>query len=223
MSFEHGYLFIQVPRTASTALAKGVLEPHLGGERLPPAHVIDGEGRIVVNAKHAALADLLAHGVLDEPARRQLLVFTTVRNPFDHLVSEHLNLRLRQLELLDDPEWRRTRPTTAAMKRDATEMEFAAWATKWFERRPAARARRFAHTFFGRYYDGVDRVLRFERLQEDFDLLVRDLGVADRLEIPTINPTPADRAGHRDHYDARARRAVERAFRPIIRRFGYAF
>ena len=140
-----------------------------------------------VRVKHAALRELMHSGMFEPAERAGLLVFATVRNPFDMLVSEYVNMRTRQLEEGRDPGWRRQRGVAARMKEDAIDLEFPDWVARWFGGRPreiAARdgryPRRFGHDHYGRYYDGVDVVMRFEHLQDDFDVVLARLGFEPR-------------------------------------------
>ena len=74
--------------------------------------------------------------------------------------------------------------------------------------------------------DGVfepDIVLRFEKPQEDFDMLCKKLGVETstlpRLKSNTrLLPTP-----YQDYYDSKTRQLVEDVFEFSIDRFGYEF
>ena len=93
ISYKHRYLFIQAGRTACSAIAQGVLIPHLDGHRFPPGGVVGDDGRVVVHPKHASLPELLRHGVLRPDEAESLLTFATVRNPFDREVSLYVKHR----------------------------------------------------------------------------------------------------------------------------------
>lgn len=65
----------------------------------------------------------------------------------------------------------------------------------------------------------VDFVGRFERLEEDFQFIVRRLGLNARL--PTSNRS--DHSKYREYYTPALRDEISRAFRVDIDYFGYVF
>ena len=67
-------------------------------------------------------------------------------------------------------------------------------------------------------------VIRFERLQADFDALLARLGVTEHVEIPVVNPTGVrEKRPYQEFYSPRARAIVEEVFAGRIARYGYAF
>jgi hypothetical protein len=74
---------------------------------------------------------------------------------------------------------------------------------------------------YGGFLRGADHVLRFEHLQDDFDVVLGELGLP-ATEIPTWNVTEA-KGGYRDYYDDATRDVVGHVFAPDLRRFGYRF
>jgi hypothetical protein len=69
----------------------------------------------------------------------------------------------------------------------------------------------------------VQRVLRFEHLDEELASLSQHLGLS--CDFPHCNRchAQADPKRYRDRYDAASRRAVESWFRRTFAEFGYAF
>ena len=70
----------------------------------------------------------------------------------------------------------------------------------------------------------VDVLLRFERLQETFDGLMRRVGITEPVLIPVVNETVSRR--ERDYqgwYTARAREMAETAFADYLQRHDYRF
>jgi sulfotransferase famil protein len=232
LSRSRRFLFLMAPQTACTAVGEGVLIPLLGGRYFPERPILDDAGSIVVGAKHATLQELRRHGLLSEEEAARLFKFTTVRNPFDSLVTQYVRLRTKWKDLIDDPEsFVNRKPRMRERIRIASEIPTL---SEWVDyrlrvrgprqrlRRPLSRYRRPRH-MYRRYLDGADFVMRYERLQEDLNQVLETLGVAERLEIPRINVTETRTSDYRSYYTPRARAIVERVYAPDLERFGYAF
>ena len=231
ISQSRGYLFVLSPRTASSAVATGVLIPHLDGSWLPTVEVVDPRsGRVLVAQKHAPLSALLRHGVLTSRQSEALLKFTTVRNPFDSMVSLFVKQRDTYQPMLDDPtSWVHRRPHYVEAMVKARQEPFGAWVR--FVLRPRSRRQRMYAAVRGTYYprhlyrthmSGMDVVLRHDSLQDDFDRLTERLGVTDRLIVPQLNVTEAKTEDFRSFYDADTKAFAERVFAPDMMRFGYS-
>lgn len=67
----------------------------------------------------------------------------------------------------------------------------------------------------------IDFVGRYERLEEDFRELCRQLGVERELE--RLNAAEGPRSGYHDHYDEDTRAIVAEVYAEDIRSLGYAF
>lgn len=194
---------------------------HLEGEWLPKERVVGEDQRIVV-ARHSNLPTLMRHGYVGQEERSRLLVFTTVRNPFDHVVSAYFKRRAIV-------EGRLARPNAILTTRrlegldESTKQTFEHWILRrWRRPGPLGRFRgprswRYAHT------KEVDQVLRFERLQEDFDALLTRVGFDGTVRLALVNPTPGRERDYRSYYTPKARRHVERAWSAELERYGYSF
>ena len=233
ISRSRGYLFLLAPRTASTALAHGVLFPHLDGEWIPPEHVLDERGRIVVGRKHTTVPELVRAGLLTRAEARGLFTFCAVRNPFDSLVSHYVKLRTqRRQEAATDPgSWVNRQPGALRSVETASELSFSEWLRERYVgtgswRHPWWKLRHRTappHHLYGPYVRDSDEILRFEHLQEDFDRIAGRLGATGPLEIPRVNATAARDRDYREYYDDGSRRLVETLFAPDLERFGYRF
>lgn len=213
-------LFVLNPATGSTAIAQLLLE-RFGGEWLPAQ---DGP---VVPRKHSTLAELRAAGLLSPEERAGLCVATTVRNPYDRLVSIWAKRRGISDERLARPEFYMNRQSggeRAAEVRWIREHDFRAWIRRRFLRNWALRTLLGRPpSVYDRYVEGVDVVLRYERLQSDFDALIRRLG-AEPVAIPRVNVSrERARRDYREEYDALSRLLVRIGQRRDLERFGYRF
>jgi sulfotransferase famil protein len=210
VSHAHRFLFVMTPRTGCTAIG-AVLVDSLQGEYLPRESVLDAHGFFIVQRKHCTLEQLLAHGILTHAQRCSLFTFGAVRNPFDSLVSLYTKLAVTyQPSLQDANSW------VYKVKDYAKEMEYCRAHTfsEWIKKRYAPSAQ---------YVEGVDFVMRFERLQHDFNEALRQAGIAQTLTIPIINVTSQRDRDYRRYYTPAARRIVEYALERELVQFGYEY
>jgi hypothetical protein len=222
----YGLLFIQAPRTGCTAI-ENLLLARFGGEHLPAADVLDGNGFIRLQRKHCSIAQLLRHGLLPDDYQTKLTTVTTVRNPFDSLVSLYVKKRETyhgERFLLNPDSW------VHKVKGFVEDMEFCRTHTfdEWLQKRyPIGKLdrllRRGRRSLYGRYAQGVRVVMRFERLQQDFEAVMRSVGADGDTTIPLINATQQRRASYRDYYTPEARQLVEYVFDRELKQYGYSF
>jgi hypothetical protein len=240
LSRTRGYLFLMAQGTGCTAVAGGVLVPKLDGEYFPAAHILDQEGNLRLNNKHAKLPELKHQGLLTDEEAVGLFKFTTVRNPFDRLVTDYMRLRTVLREALEElpskPDEVLKRNPALKNPRLVRKVELAVQYpfSDWLEHRLRVRRSRGSlrrpfspykrpRSLFRGYIEEADFVMRFERLQDDFDEVLRRIGVDEPIEIPKINVTKARDRGYREYYTPKARAIVERVYAPDIKRFGYSF
>jgi Sulfotransferase family len=136
-----------------------------------------------------------------EQRDKTYLVFSAVRNPFDRLISSWKYLSsTRDRSLLDclyNPpvegiDYRHfTRPQIAILRDPQSGLLI------------------------------TDDLIRFERLQADFDRICDRMG-RPRQTLNHLNASPRPR-GYRDCFDAEARRLAERIFAEDLNAFGYEF
>lgn len=218
VSEEHGYLFVQVPRTGSTAIGENTLEPLYGGEFVGrrPTRELSGD-------KHASHQELIRRGLVSKQLLQRIYVFSTVRNPYDSSVSLYEKMRRTYAPLLEDPtSWLYKMPGYLKSIRVAVEASFSDWFIFHHTRRTplALPLRVFRRPRpLPEHYRAVDRIMRFERLQQDFDLALADLGLPS-VELPVVNVTKRDR-DYRPYYDRRAKWLAERVFGNYRTHFGY--
>lgn len=211
VSRELGYLFIHAPRTGGTALANGVLIPRLRGTRIPATKLeVEARGERRLVRQHATRAQLLEAQLIDAADADRLLTFTTVRNPFDSLVSAYVKKR----DTVPGKSWAGNHPVTRARVAAAAALPFPAFIEEQYGGRKPRHL--YAHQL-----DGADVVMRFEQLQADFDGVLDRLGIA-HVHIPVSNTTSRD-ADYRSYYTPRAREIVADVFAPDLERFGYEF
>ncbi|MEO7118124.1 MAG: hypothetical protein ABIZ34_04045 [Candidatus Limnocylindrales bacterium] len=207
---DHQLLFLENRNTGSTAI-RAVLRERLGGEQLLTEPVRAPDGKIVVPWRHATLGQLLAAGVVSALDRKEMTVVSGVRNPFDLAVTEYARLRGKQA---------RAAGNAVAL----APVDFERFVRRRYSpglvHRLAGRHGRVPPDFAA----DADHVIRFERMQEDLDALMRRIGIDGPVEIPQRNVTRA-RSGRdfREMYTPAARAIVERAYSSQLKRYGYSF
>jgi hypothetical protein len=144
--------------------------------------------------------------------------FAFVRNPWDRLVSAHAFLAAGGRNLDD----RRFARQSVERYED-----FPAFVHGWLTRENALRYPHLTpqHLFVnrtGRLGDPVikaDFVGRFERLEQDFGAVARELGV----EAPLPRTNASRRGDFREYYDEASRARVAQVYAEDIALFGYSF
>ena len=222
---EQRLLFIMAPRTGCTAVAE-VLRAELNGSDIP-APGDPAARRAGVPAKHATLGQLLAIGAVSRQQRAGLFVFSAVRNPYDSIVSLYVKQAsgYRGLEGYGDDFIERSAQRRQSV-RSAQRHSFEEWLVDNYEKSLRRRLSRRLRSLRGggnKWLEGVDFVMRYERLQEDFDEALARAGVDQRLRIPRVNMTPGRERDYRVYYTDRARQIVEDWYKRELLRFGYTF
>jgi len=213
ISRQLGYLFIHAPRTGGTALAAALLSPRLQGAAIPrkKVPVATASGAVRTVRQHITGRQLVEADLITSEELERLFIFTTVRNPFDSLVSAYIKKR----DTVPNKKWATNHPLTTARVLAAAASTFP----EFIESQYGSRRPRHLH---GTHIEGADFVMRFETLQHDFGVVLAHLGVPDTIEIPQVNRTDRQR-GYRSYYTPSSRTVVETVFAPDLERFGYEF
>lgn len=222
-STRYNYIFFANPQTASKAIAR-TLQESLDGQPMPGREIARG-GELIAKKHHATWQQLQDAGLMTRAQLDALFKFTSVRNPYDLLVSRYLKRKGRFVDQPDKYRWAQDNPKIRASMEAAQELPFPEWI--------AGQLKRHAEkdkTVKGplEYLDHADYVIRFEALQEGFDEVLRRLGIREPIRIVSENVTseraqgPAKRH-YTEFYDDASRELVTRAYAPIIERFGYRF
>ena len=227
-----GILFIMAPHTGSTAIGT-VLMKDFGARYLPEKEMRDRSGKTIPR-KHTSLPQLVESGILDgafdDPTEREgLVIVSTIRNPFDSIVSSwhrwYRKLDPRHVEF--NPKFPdRARGSVRQPPTDITEAraDFEDWLISRYQPTRLMQLRgqyKRAYTF--RWTVGSDVVLQQEKLQEGFDALLESRGVSEHHEIPQVNVVRKPGRRYQDWYTDRSRAIVGGAFAEDIAQFGYEF
>lgn len=178
ISTSHQFIFIHLPKTGGNSV-QDALRDFADDEVVAPHAHQDGVERFELrNPKHKKL---VKHSTLKDyvealgPAFDDFKVYTTIRNPYDRIVSYYFSPHRGKVE------WRFSK-FKAFAKTVATLDEFITLAP---DRTPD----------LGR----ITAFLRFERLEQDFAAMCADLGLGD-VRLPHRNKS-LNRRDYRDCYD----------------------
>lgn len=217
------YIFFANPQTASKAIAK-TLTKSLDGHAIPDRELRRG-GELQIKKHHATWQDLQDAGLMTREQLDGLFKFTSVRNPYDLLVSRYLKRKGRFVDEPDKYRWAQENPRVKASMEAAQEQPFAEWVQGQLQKH-----REKGSTIKGplEYLDHADYVIRFEALQDGFDEVLRRLGITDAVTILSENVTSERSDGSKkrrftEFYDDASRELVSQVYAPIIERFDYRF
>ena len=212
LSTGRGYVFIHIPKTGGTSLARALELRAMKDDILlgdtPKArkrrHRVAGvttRGRLW---KHSTLADI--DGLVPGEVLDGLFAFTLVRNPWDRAVSYY--------------HWLQTQTFDHPAVQLAQDLDFAGFVAdrqtlRAFQRNPAAKYMRRAN---GR--EQCDAFIRIEHFNEDAAPLVAHLGFAPKLAVLNASERGKD---YRSYYDDKSAESLGRACAADIARFGYGF
>lgn len=202
LSNRHNFLFIHVPKTAGNAL-QSVLSKHSEDELYREHAHQDGVERFSLRnpehglRKHATLAEYRA--ALGSRRFSGLYKFACVRNPWERAISHFFSPHRGEVS------WDRGE-FLFFLKQVHPLRHFLGLPFDWLR---------------GRSWNGnVNRILRHERLEDDFRIACGESGIP-------FEPLPFRNRGahgpYGQYYDSVTRDAVARRFRDEIDLFGYRF
>ena len=213
ISDRHRYLFVELPRTGSTAVHREL--------RL----LYDGEP---ILTKHATYEDFLKFAT---ESQKGYFVFSSVRNPMDDAVSKYFKVKGGRAAGAR----RRTNHGVQADVRKRNRERLLnrlvdTHMTRFVRKTDADFAR-----FFLRYYvfpydtwaslshKRFNFVIRFETLAADFEHALRLIGLEPNRPLPVANPTADRRADFAAYYIPMTRSRARRVLGPYMARWGYRF
>ncbi|MBM4148632.1 MAG: sulfotransferase family protein [Lentisphaerae bacterium] len=193
---EHRFIFVHIPKTAGTSVARAIEK--VGGAHYPwrPFHKTCAE---------------LAGIEIPWATWNAYFKFAFVRNPWDLHLSKYLFVREK-----------RGHPLHEAVS-SMSFRDFTFWLRDNMAGLNAGDSfRNLRQVDFVTGADGrlmVDFVGRFERLRDDWNTICKQTGV--RAKLPHANRT--EHGSYPDYYDDETRGIVGALYAADVERFGYAF
>ena len=198
---KYKYVYIHIPKTGGTSVEQSLIQVHHPEIVKPVAFWPDDlkEAFVVGNSSNQ-------HWSLDMFDKyTDYRSFCTVRNPFDRIVSEYIyihngyNMSRSPLPDLDFPTF---------VKRDLIE----SLAFPYHSQCQIA--------FINTPINHVDYIIKFENLQEDFNIVCDKIGIP-KQQLPHKNPTKHKH--YTEYYDDETREIVAKKYARDIEYFGYEF
>lgn len=202
ISHTHRYLFIEIPLTGSWALRNELCNLYDG---TPILH------------KHATYPEFRRIATPDE---LKYFVFGTVRNPLDVVVSRYFKLKNDHKGVFSSSD------SVNSLEADYSDL---------LKHQFVQRADVDFVTFFRKYHqrpfgDLIDvessrynKVLHYERLQDEFASVLNHLGIAAQRVVPFTNRTEGKAPNWDSYYTAEVRKQAVRIFTPFMHKWGYDF
>ena len=207
ISHKYQYVFFELPRTGSTAIANELCEYY------------DGEK---ILRKHSTYYDFIRYADADE---RSFFKFSCIRNPMDQAVSRYVKLKTGQQNPEKDIQrnLKKGKKVYIGTKRLLKQY-------KYIHNREADFEDYFLNFYRMPYFDWslfhhrlFDFVIRFENLSEDFNLVLQKIGVRSVRELPLRNKTE----GKKDFLDYYSSHKIKKkavfVFNPYFNHYGYRF
>ena len=204
ISHRHRYVFVEVPRTGSTAISAELREHY--------------DGHAILR-KHATYRDFLR---VASEAERSYFAFSAVRNPLDVAVTRYIRLKDDKQELYRDPKKVAQRNSLASrLERrihawvQRTDADFASFLKRWYL---------IPYDTWTTLDDAkMSTIIRFENLPADFDATLRKIGIQPIRPLPVLNATPGKDQAWEAHYSPEAFRRAVWIFGPYMKRWDYRF
>jgi Sulfotransferase family len=246
-------LFIMIPGTGCSSVGS-ILTKRFGGEFIPQTDIYKQDKKIL-DCKHNSIKELVEFNLIGRAELSLYLKFATVRNPFDSLATDYqrsitdkwieTSIYWQKQNLSSDANNEEKRylqeleKQLMRKKERVKNMGFEAWLEHRLglhkkKSSLVTKLRKCVKLFIDPYHmprvyspllSGVDEVIRFEHLEEDFNNLLKKAGIIKRDEwiaIPNVNPTPEKRH-YKEYYTEKARKLVENNLTRELATFGYRF
>lgn len=204
ISHTYKYLFVELPRTASTAISHELREMYDG---------------VPILRKHATYHDFLKIASSDE---KRYFVFAGMRNPLDDAVSLYCKYKSDHKQKFSRLPQRRKRKRLADYRSmfrynfvRKTEPDFPTYFRKFYKI-PYNNWSDLSHKTF-------DYIIRFEQLQNDFAHVLHLIGIEQTRPLPVVNQTGAKEQGFVAYYTPDIIPHAKRVFGPYMQQWGYEF
>lgn len=202
INHKYKFCFFQIPRTGSTAIAKALVE-YYGSEQRDHKHS---------NYEHFLLSA--------NNEEIDYFKFAGIRNPLDSILSQYLKMK-------NDKDGKFARGTFGSGKPIS---KGALTKYRFIKDNHATFEDYFLEFVSKDFYkphqevtlSNMDFVIRFEKLQEDFNRLMNLLNVP-RIEIPLVNATKNRDSNFIKYYNAKMIPIAIKTLGPVMNKYNFNF
>lgn len=203
ISHKHRYVYVELPRTGSTAISKELCDNYDGQKIL---------------RTHSTLREFSRQASADE---KKYFVFSSIRNPLDKTLSLYFKYKVKHRDYTNPKIYKRGNPLIGWLLR--RQFQFV-------QERDASFEEFFRKFYFLPYDDwssldhqNLDFVIHFERLSDDFHEALKRIGIDPVRPLPVTNKTAGKEGDFWSHYPPSIQRRARWVFGPYLRRWGYEF
>ncbi len=209
ISDQHRYLFIEVPRTGSTAIGKELCKRY--------------DGKPILH-KHSHYSEFLRMAKNNE---KNYFVFQGKRNPLDEVVSRYFKLKNNHKGNFTNPQLFRSsggwinekhlKQFEFVQKNDA---DFSAYFKRYYK----VRYLNLRVPYFSPYdWPGrrISNIIRFENLEAEFESAIKAVGLQPQRPLRIENKTQNREQDCYHYYPPELRRRTISIFGPYMRKWGY--
>jgi hypothetical protein len=202
ISDKYKYIFIETPHTGSSAISIELVKKY--------------SGRKILN-KHANYHEFLK---IANKEQKEYFVFAGIRNPLDEAVSLYNKLLTDHNEAYTDPNRQLSR---------------GGWVTKRkAEIHKLVKSGRGFGEYLRKYYPRTytsninvnkkdcDFIIKFESINEDFESVLKKLGIKQIRPLPVVNKTKK-KGNFNQYYTENEKEYATRIFAPFMEEWDYQF
>ncbi len=204
ISHRYKYLFIEIPRTSSTAISQELRRNYEG---------------VPILRKHSDYLEFLK---IATPEERNYFVFSGIRNPLDDAVSLYFKyktnhkMKYTNSNRLAEKGGSVTHANIAKFNFvQNTDADFPAFFKRAYKL-PYNNISSLSHQF-------CDFIIRFENLQKDFATALRLIGIEPKGPLPQVNKTGGRDNHFLSYYTPEIIAHAKWVFGPFMKKWGYEF
>lgn len=205
ISHKHKYLFVELPRTGTTAISRELCENY------------DGES---ILKKHATYEDFLRDP--EGKNRAHYYVFSCIRNPLDKAVSLYFKYSTDHRSYYSSGR-RKGKDNWIVRMQQKSQFKFVSDANNDF-------GDYFKRYFWVPYDDWsilshqkFNRIIRFEALDRGLSQVLEELGIAQVRPLPRKNITGSRSEDFYQYYPEDTWRRAKWVYGPYMKKWGYEF
>ena len=203
ISSKHEYVFIQLPHTASSSIAKELIQNYDGQK------ILD---------KHSAYHEFQKVASAEE---KKYFVFSCIRNPLDVVVTRYFKYETNHREEFTNPKaWKKNggwvpNYQLRRFKYVQENNDFSAYFKKYYK---------FTYDNWSSLdHKSFDFIIRFENLQNDFAQALKLIGIEALRPLPLVNKTSTKGEDPFSYFMPDVQNQAKEVFSPFMKEWGYDF